>query len=70
MHSKLVQLSKQWLIEKGYSIIAVESKCTREEPDVIAWTHGGDKTVVLECKSNYENFKHDGQKFFRRSPAV
>jgi len=26
--------------------------------------------VVLECKSNYEDFKHDGQKFFRRSPAV
>ncbi len=70
MHSKLVQLAKEWLIERGYCIIAVETKCTREEPDVIAWTCGGDKTVVLECKSNYEDFKHDRQKFFRRSPAV
>jgi len=36
MHSELVQLAKEWLIEKGYCVIAVESKCTREEPDVIA----------------------------------
>ena len=66
MHSKLVQSAKQWLIEKGYCIIAVESKCTREEPDVIAWDRIGDKTVVLECKSNYEDFKHDRYIAIRR----
>ena len=69
MHSELVQLAKKWLMGKGYCIIAVETKCTREEPDVIAWDRTGDKTVVLECKSNYEDFKHDRQKFFRRSPV-
>ena len=58
MHSELVQFAKKWLIEKGYCIIAVETKCTREVPDVIAWARTGDKTMVLECKSNYEDFEH------------
>jgi len=77
MHEDLVELGRKWLMKPwrnasigghgACSIILTEiATYCQEIPDVIGWC--GSKSVLIECKTTFEDFKADVRKDFRRSP--
>lgn len=63
-HNELVDIGKQWLINKGCSVVITEMCGAIEEPDAIGWIHG--KSILIECKTSIKDFRQDADKIFRR----
>jgi hypothetical protein len=63
-HAELVQRAAKWLRSKGYTTFTEFSTKAGEIPDAIGFK--GHFSIVIECKSNYSDFRGDIKKIFRR----
>ena len=67
-HSELVQRAAKWLRVKGYTAFTEFATRAGEVPDAIGFK--GPRSIVIECKSSYADFRGDAKKFFRKDPAM
>jgi|WetSurMetagenome_2_1015567.scaffolds.fasta_scaffold42882_4 hypothetical protein len=80
-HAELVLIGIEWLKkpyvsckEYGHSscsvVISELVTCTTygEIPDVLGYTSGKQKTILIECKTSYSDFIADQNKPFRKMP--
>ena len=70
-HSELVKRATRWLkSSKQCGVILIEwNGGSRETPDAIGWRRGGRHSILVECKTSYEDFLSDSRKYFRKQPG-
>ena len=70
-HNDLVAYAARWCKSIGFSVVLTELKAvtdTGEIPDVLAFRNS--TSMLVECKSSYNDFIADAKKKFRCSPGL
>jgi hypothetical protein len=72
-HTELVNMAYDWVLKRttcGCAFKELNSlACNGEFPDVIGFGSGG-HSVVVECKTNRQDFLRDAKKSFRKNPKL
>ena len=67
-HAELVERAVRWLLGNRRCAFAVAEPRTAasEFPDAIGWIWDSGQSILVECKANLADYRHDRQKLSRR----
>lgn len=65
-HKELVEIGKKWLWSRCDIVVTELTTGISETPDVIGWK--SNQSILIECKTNRQDFLNDNKKFIRRMP--